>query len=139
MDVCAYIMDIIGEPDNRWPKHSGHLDYNERMRLVVFLFANGVSPALIGELAGYAPWASESLVNEDAKREWARLVKSCVEDKAFRARYYARDLISGDVVYLDGRVKYNAPSCTVVTPNGKHVDMRQHEIDAFAGRVPREL
>ena len=130
MGAWTYIMDLVGEPDRDWPKYCGQLKYADRMRLVVFLFANGVSPELIKELGGctHKPF---TLVDASAEKHWASLAQACANDKAFRARYYARDLISGDRVHLDGRVKDNAPSCTVVTPNGNHVDMHQHEIEAF--------
>ena len=114
MGAWAYIMDLVGEPDGRWPKYCGHLNYCDRMQVVVFLFANGVSPELIKELAGYTQIC---LRDASAEKHWASLAQACANDKAFRTKYYARDLISSDGVHLDGRVKYNAPSCTVVTPN----------------------
>ena len=131
MDAWAYIMDLVGEPGRGWPMYCGHLKYADRMRLVVFLLANGASPELIKELGGctHKPF---TLVDASAEKHWASLAQACANDQAFRARYYARDLLSDDVVYLDGRVKDNAPSCTAVTPNENHVDMRQHEIEAFA-------
>ena len=136
MDAWTYIKDLVGDPADGgwplyWPKYCGHLKYADRMQLVVFLFANGASPDLIKELSGctHRPF---TLVDASAETHWASLAQACANDKAFYARYYAHDLISGDRVYLDGRVKDNAPSCTVVTPNKNHVDMRQHEIEAFA-------
>ena len=130
MGAWACIIDLVGEPAGRWPDHCDHLNYRDRMRLIVFLFENGVSPELIKELASCT---QIYLLDASAEMHWTSLAQACANDnvKAFRAQYYARDLISGDVVHLDGRVEYNAPSCTVVTPNG-NVDMRQYEIDAFA-------
>ena len=131
MGAWTCIMDLVDEPGRGWPKYCGHLKYADRMRLVVFLFANGASPELIKELGGctHKPF---TLADASAKNHWASLAQACANDEGFRARYFELDLISGDRAYLDGRVKDNAPSCTVVTPNGNHVDMRQHEIEAFA-------
>ena len=131
MDAWTYIMDLVGEPGRGWSKYCGHLKYADRMRLVVFLYTNGVSPELIKELGGctHKPF---TLVDASAEKHWTSLAQACAKDKKFREDYYERDLISGGRVYLDGRVKVNAPLCTVVTPNGNHVDMRQHEIEAFA-------
>jgi hypothetical protein len=71
-----------------------------------------------------------------AENHWASLVRACAHDKAFQSKYYAHDLISGDVAYLDGTVKRAAPPCFVITPRGDHVDSRQHEINAFADCCP---
>ena len=105
MDAWAYIMDLVGEPGGRWPKYCGHLNYRDRVQLVVLFFANGVSPELIKELAGYT---QVCLRDASAEKHWASLAQACANDKAFRAKYYARDLISSDVVHLDGRVKYSS-------------------------------
>ena len=106
MGVWAYTMDLVGESDGRWQKHCGHLNYRDRVQLVVLFFANGVSPELIKELAGYT---QVCLRDASAEKHWAYLAHACANDgKAFRAKYYARDLISSDVVHLDGRVKYSS-------------------------------
>ena len=104
MHARAYIMDFVGESGRGWPMYCGHLKYADRMRLVVFLFANGASPELIKELGGctHKPF---TLVDASAEKRWASLAQAFANDKAFRARYYARDLISGDRVHLDGQVK----------------------------------
>ena len=72
MDAWAYIMDLVGEPDGGWPKYFGRLDYRDRMRLVVFLFANGVSPELIKELGG-CTHKQFTLADASAEKHWASL------------------------------------------------------------------
>ena len=128
MNAWESILENLGEPDCRWPKCSGHINYKERMRLVSFLIANGVNPQLIEDLAGCR---HIELRDESAKKHWVTFLRSCTNDENTRRKYWARDLISDQLVYLNGDLKDPAPPRVVVI-NGKNITMQEYETDAFA-------
>ena len=51
MDLWKAITAQLGQLDQRWPKHRGHLKTSDRFRLVAFLFLNDVPQPIIRKLS----------------------------------------------------------------------------------------
>ena len=64
------IVEQLGRPDRRWPKHEGHLQYRDRFKLCAFLVANEVPQGLIRKLAHTN---QITLRDKKARYEWDRL------------------------------------------------------------------
>jgi len=64
------IVEQLGRPDRRWPKHEGHLQYRDRFKLCAFLVANEVPCGLIRKLAHTN---QITLRDKKARYEWDRL------------------------------------------------------------------
>ena len=72
MDSWKATTQQLGQPDQRWPKHRGHLKQSDRFRPVAFLFLNDVLQPIIRKLS-----STKQIYLRDAKAKahWM----SCVD------------------------------------------------------------
>ena len=109
MDSWKAITDQLGQPDQRWPKHRGHLKMSDRFRLVAFMFVNDVPQPII---RGLASTRQIELRDAKAKKHWM----SCVDImnkpgklQKYRAATYHK-ISSGSRVHLDGTPVESPPA-----------------------------
>ena len=106
------IVEQLGLPDRRWPKHEGHLQYRERFKLCAFLVANEVPCGLIRKLAHTN---QITLRDKKARYEWDRLAVLLCNNEEKRGTYKSHKLGVG-TVYLNGTlVEPLTPPRRVVT------------------------
>jgi len=92
------IVEQLGRPDRRWPKHEGHLQYRDRFKLCAFLVANEVPQGLIRKLAHTN---QITLRDKKARYEWDRLAVLLCNNEEKRGTYKSHKLGVG-TVYLNG-------------------------------------
>jgi len=106
------IVEQLGLPDRRWPKHEGHLLYKERFRLCAFLVANEIPSGLIRKLAHTN---QITLRDQKARNEWDRLAVLLCTNEQKRGTYTSHKLGVG-TVYLNGTlIEPSTPPRRVVT------------------------
>ena len=101
MDSWKAITAQLGQPDQRWPKHRGHLKQSDRFRLVAFLFLNDVPQPIIRKLS-----STKQIYLRDAKAKTHWM--SCVDVMNTPAKLHKyrtatyHEISTGGRVHLDG-------------------------------------
>ena len=101
MDSWKAITAQLGQPDQRWPKHRGHLKQSDRFRLVAFLFLNDVPQPIIRKLS-----STKQIYLRDAKAKTHWM--SCVDVMNTPAKLHKyrtatyHKISTGSRVHLDG-------------------------------------
>ena len=101
MDSWKAITAQLGQPDQHWPKHSGHLKHSDRFLLVAFLFLNDVPSPII---RGLASTRQIELRDAKAKKHWMNCVDVMNQPsklQKYRSATYHK-ISSGARVHLDG-------------------------------------
>lgn len=102
------VYDLIGPVTPAWPKLDKlTLTDWDRVKLVAFLYINGVPPDLISRVGVrlFNDKSSKMRINSSTSlSHWHTLLDGFVKKKPFALKIYARDLHSGRNVYCDGRV-----------------------------------
>ena len=116
MDSWKAITAQLGQPDQRWPKHRGHLKQSDRFRLVAFLFLNDVPQPIIRKLS-----STKQIYLRDAKAKTHWM--SCVDVMNTPAKLHKyrtatyHKISTGGRVHLDGTpVATPAPRTTGPEP-----------------------
>ena len=102
------IIELLGVPNNKWPKHRGHLKNKDRFYLVAFYVVNKVPRDIIHNL-GASP--TIYLRDKNAKKHWARLITDLHDKPALRNKYTAYSLEHKGACTLNGN-----PLHTTVSP-----------------------
>ena len=106
MDSWKAITAQLGQPDQRWPKHRGHLKQSDRFRLVAFLFLNDVPQPIIRKLS-----STKQIYLRDAKAKTHWM--SCVDVMNTPAKLHKYRTATYHKISTGGRVHLdNTPVAT---------------------------